>query len=107
MRRGEEGTGWGEEGATTHLAEGVEPVELVEQLHERALDLAVGARALGEPAAADGVDLVHEDDARLVVLGVPKHLADQARALANVLVDDGRRDHLQEGRVDVVGDRAR
>lgn len=42
----------------------------------------------GAPAA-DGIDLVHEDDAGLVVPGVPKHLANDACALANVLVDDG------------------
>jgi hypothetical protein len=43
----------------------VEAVELGEELHERALNLAVRGRALREAAAADGVDLVHEDDARL------------------------------------------
>ncbi len=51
-------------------AQGLEPVQLVQQLHQRALDLAVRAAALAEPTAADGVDLVHEDHARLVVLGV-------------------------------------
>jgi hypothetical protein len=30
----------------------------------------------------DGIDFVHENDAGLVVLGVPKHLADHAGALA-------------------------
>lgn len=74
------------------LAEVVEAVELVEQLHERALDLAVRAGALREPPPADRVDLVHEDDARLVLLGVPEHLADQPGRLAYILVDDSRRD---------------
>ena len=32
--------------------------------------------------------LVHKDDARLVVPRVPKHLPDQTRGLADVLVDD-------------------
>jgi len=41
-----------------HLSEVVEPVKLVEQLHQRALDLAIGGRALAEAATADGVDLV-------------------------------------------------
>lgn len=40
-------------------------------LHKRALDFAVRAGALREAPAADGVDLVHEDHARLVVLRVP------------------------------------
>ena len=39
------------------LADRVEAVELVEKLHERALDLAVGRRALREARAADRVDL--------------------------------------------------
>ena len=53
------------------------------------------------------VYLVHEDDARLVVPRVPKHLPDQPRRLADVLVDDRRRDDLQEVGVHVCGDRAR
>ena len=71
------------------LAEVVETVELVEQLHERALDLAVGRGALRKAPAADGVDLVHEDDARLVLLGVAEHLADEPGGLADIFVDDG------------------
>ena len=78
-------------------AEVVEAVELVQQFHQRALDLAVGRGALAEASPADGVDLVHEDDARLVLLGVPEQLPDQPRRLANVLVDDrGRDDFLYD-----------
>ena len=44
---------------------------LVEELHQGALDLAVGGGTLGEAAAADGVNLVHEDDARLMVPRIP------------------------------------
>ena len=72
-----------------HLPNDVKAIELGEELHEGALDLAVGRGALAEAPAADGVDLIHEDDAGLVLLGVPKHLADQPRALADVLVHDG------------------
>mmetsp|Transcript_148811 Transcript_148811/g.414611 ORF Transcript_148811/g.414611 Transcript_148811/m.414611 type:complete len:336 (-) Transcript_148811:8-1015(-) len=79
-----------------HFAEGLEAVDLVQELHERALDLAVGGRALGEAPAADGVDLIHEDDARLVVPCVREHLADDARALADVLVHDRRGHDLDE-----------
>lgn len=84
-----------------HLPDDVKAIELGEELHEGALDLAVGRGALAEAPAADGVDLVHEDDAGLVLLGVPKHLADQPRALADVLVHDGRRHHLEEVGVNV------
>ena len=81
----------------------LEAVHLVEQLHEGALDLAVSAGALREAAAADGVDLVHEDDAGLMVLGEAEHLSDDAGGLADVLVDDGGRHDLEEGSVDVGG----
>jgi hypothetical protein len=54
--------------AAARLADDVKAVQLREQLHERALDLAVRARALAEAPPADRVDLVHEDDARLVLL---------------------------------------
>jgi hypothetical protein len=39
-----------------------------------------------EPASANGVDFVHEDDTGLMV----------ARGLTDVLVDNGRGDHLEE-----------
>ena len=79
----------------------LEAVHLVEQFHQGALNLAVGAGTLREAAAADGVDLVHEDDAGLVVLGEAEHLSDDAGGLADVLVDDGGRHYLEEGAVDV------
>ena len=40
------------------------------------LDLSVSTGALTEPPPADGVNLVHEDDAGLVVPGVVEHLPD-------------------------------
>ena len=73
----------------------VKAVELVQQLHQRPLDLAVCRRALAEPPAADGVDLVHENDARFVFLRIPEHLADEPRGFANVLVHDGGGDHCR------------
>ncbi len=71
------------------LAEVVEAVELVEQFHQRALDLAVRRGAFAEASAADRVDLVHEDDAGFVLFGVAEHFADQPRRFADVLVDYG------------------
>ena len=65
-------------------------------LHQRALDLAIRAGALGEPSSANGVDLVHEDDAGLVVARITEHLAHYACRLADVLVDDGGGDDLEE-----------
>ena len=94
-------------GVRAHLANGVKAVELGEQLHEGALDLTVGAGALAEAPPADGIDLVHEDDAGLVFPRVPKHLADQPRALADVFVDDGRGHDLQEVGINVAGYGAR
>lgn len=70
------------------LAQVVETVELVQQLHERSLDFSVGAGSFGETTSTDGVDLVHEDDARLVLLGVAEHLSDQPSRLSYVLVYD-------------------
>lgn len=43
----------------------------------------------------DGIDLIHEDDAGLVVTGVVEHLSDQPSALTDVLVYDGAGHHLQ------------
>ena len=43
----------------------------------------------GRAPAADGINLVHEDDAGLVLSRIAKHLADEARALADVLVHNG------------------
>ena len=89
------------------LTQHVEPVHLVQQLHQRSLNLAVRGCALAEALTADGVDLVHEDDARLVLPGVAKHLANQPRGLADVLVHDGGGDHFQKVGVDVARDRLR
>jgi hypothetical protein len=43
--------------ATTYLAYYVKAIQLAEQLHERALDLTIGARALAEAAAANRINL--------------------------------------------------
>mmetsp|Transcript_75506 Transcript_75506/g.161761 ORF Transcript_75506/g.161761 Transcript_75506/m.161761 type:complete len:274 (+) Transcript_75506:100-921(+) len=86
-----------------HTAQVVESIDLIQKLHERALDLAVSRGSLREPLTSDGIDLVHENDARLVLLGVAEHLADDARALSDVLVDDGRSDDLEEVGGHIVG----
>lgn len=43
----------------------------------------------------DGIDLIHKDDAGLVVTGVVEHLSDEPSALADVLIHDGAGHHLQ------------
>lgn len=60
------------------LAQVVETVQLVEQLHQRSLDFSIRAGSLGESSSTDGVDFVHEDDAGLVLLGVSEHFADES-----------------------------
>lgn len=44
----------------------------------------------------DGIYLVHEDDARLMIACIVEHLPNEPGTLANVLVDDRARHHLQE-----------
>ena len=56
------------------LHEVVEAVHLVEELHQCPLNLTIGRRALREPLSADGIDLVHEDDAGRVLPRISKHL---------------------------------
>jgi hypothetical protein len=68
----------------------------VPYLHQCSLDLTICAGALREPTATNGVDLVHENDTRLVLACVPEHLADDTGRLANVLVHNGRGDNLKE-----------
>ena len=70
------------------LSEVVETVQLVQQLHQCTLDLAICRCTLGEPSSTDSVDFVHEDDAGLVLLCVAEHLADETSGLADVLVND-------------------
>lgn len=43
----------------------------------------------------DGVNLVHENDAGLMVAGVIEHLSNQPGALADVLVHDCAGNHLE------------
>src|SRR5207302_2038874 len=62
---------------------GLEAVHLDEQLVEGLLALVVAAAETGTALAADGVDLVHEDDAGAVLLGLVEEVADAARADAD------------------------
>ena len=76
-------------------------------LHKRPLDLTIRARPFREPPPANSVNLVHEDNARLVLARIPEHLAHHPRRLADVLVDDRGGDDFEELGVERRGDRAR
>ena len=42
----------------------------------------------------DGVNLIHEDDTRLMIAGVAEHLTNQSRTFTDVLVNNGTRHNL-------------
>ena len=58
--------------------------------------LIVGAGALAEALAANGIDLIHENDARLVIPRISKQLPDEPCAFTNVLVHNCTGHHLQQ-----------
>ena len=85
----------------------VKAVQLVDELEHSALHFVVAAGAVVEARAADGVDLVEEDNARLFAARHLEQLADHARALAHVLLDELGADDANEAGVSAVGDGAR
>lgn len=70
------------------LAQVVEAVQLVQELHKRALNLTIGRCTLTKAPSTDSVDLIHEDNAGFMLFRVTEHLADQACGFSNVLVDN-------------------
>ena len=86
---------------------GLEAVHLDEQLVQRLLAFVVAAAEAGAAVAADGVDLVDEDDAGRVLLGLLEHVAHAAGADADEHLDEvGARDG-EERHVRLAGDGAR
>jgi len=84
---------------------GVEPVHLHEQLVEGLLALVVAAAQAGATMPTDGVDLVHEDDARRVLLGLLEQVAHARGADPDEHLDEvGTRD-AEEGHARLAGDR--
>ena len=74
----------------------VEAVHLDEQLVEGLLALVVAAAHAGAAVAADGVDLVDEDDGRRVLLGLLEQVAHAARADTDEHLDEvGTRDRVE------------
>ena len=75
---------------------GVEAVHLDEHLVERLLALVVPAAHAGAAVAADGVDLVDEDDRGGALLGLVEQVAHAARADADEHLDEVRaRDRVE------------
>ena len=88
QQRGVEHVGPVGRGDQDHAAADVEAVHLDQQLVERLLALVVTAAHAGAAVAADGVDLVDEDDRRGVLLGLLEQVADAGGADADEHLDE-------------------
>ena len=85
---------------------GLEAVHLDEELVERLLALVVTAAHAGAAVAADGVDLVHEDDAGRVLLGLLEEVAHAGGADADEHLDEVRAGDGEERDAGLAGDGA-
>ncbi len=85
----------------------LEAVHLDQELVQGLLALVVAAAHAGAAVAADGVDLVHEDDAGGVLLGLLEEVADAAGADADEHLDEVRAGDREEGDAGLTGDGAR
>ncbi len=85
----------------------LEAVHLDQQLVERLLALVVAAAEAGAAVAPDGVDLVHEDDAGRVLLGLLEQVAHARGADADEHLDEVRARDREERHAGLAGDRAR
>src|SRR5256714_4763093 len=95
--------GGDEDDVVLHL----EAVHLDEQLVQRLLALVVAAAETGATVAADGVDLVHEDDARRRLLRLLEQVAHTGRADADEHLDEVRARDTEERNAGLARDRAR
>src|SRR5947209_1259191 len=105
--RGIEDVGTVGGGDEDHALVGLEPVHLDEELVQRLLALVVTAAQAGAPMAADGVDLVHEDDARRVLLALLEQVAHSGGADANEHLDEIGSGDREERNVRLSRDRLR
>ena len=85
---------------------GLEPVHLDQQLVQRLLALVVRIAEAVAAMAADRVDLVDEDDARRVLLGLLEHVAHAAGADADEHLDEVRARDGEERHARLAGDGA-
>ena len=86
---------------------GLEAVHLHEELVERLLALVVAAAEAGAAMAADRVDLVHEDDAGRVLLGLLEEVAHARGADADEHLDEVRAGDAEERHAGLTRDGAR
>ena len=93
-------------GDDDHVGVRVEAVHLDEDLVEGLLALVVAAAEAGAALAADRVDLVDEDDARRVALGLVEQVADAAGADADEHLDELRAGDAEERHAGLTGDGA-
>ena len=91
-------------GDEDHAVVRLEAVHLDEQLVQRLLALVVTAAEAGAAVAADGVDLVDEDDARRVRLALLEQVAHAARADADEHLDEVGARHREERTARLTGD---
>ena len=91
--------GGDEDDVVLHL----EAVHLDEQLVERLLALVVPAAEAGAAVAPHGVDLVHEDDAGRVLLGLLEEVAHARGADADEHLDEVRAGDREEGHARLAG----
>ena len=85
---------------------GLEAVHLHQELVERLLALVVATAEAGAAMAADGVDLVHEDDAGRVLLGLLEEVAHAGGADADEHLDEVRARDREERHARLTRDRA-
>ena len=93
-------------GDDDHVRVRVEAVHLDEDLVEGLLALVVRAAEAGAALATDRVDLVDEDDARRVALGLVEQVADAAGADADEHLDELRAGDAEERHAGLTGDGA-
>ena len=88
-----------------HVRVRVEAVHLDQDLVQRLLALVVAAAEAGAALAADRIDLVHENDARAVALGLVEEVAHAAGADAHEHLDELRARNREERHARLAGDR--
>ena len=87
-----------------HAAVGVEAVHLDEQRVERLLAFVVAADVAAAAGLAEGVELVDEDDAGGLLLGLLEHVADAGRADADEHLDEVGAAEAEERHARLAGD---
>ncbi len=94
-------------GDQDHAFIGLEAVHLDQQLVQRLLALVIAAAEAGAAMTADRVDLVDEDDAGRVLLGLLEHVAHARGADADEHLDEVGARNGEERHVGFARDRAR